>query len=125
VRRHPWLLVSLVGLLAVLVLGSFPVRAYFSQTDQRRALEAEAARLAAGNDVLLEQIARLKTDEVVEQLARERFHLVKPGEEAYALLPDGEPPVEEPRTASAADRTGASQKQGLLSRAWARVVSIF
>lgn len=90
-RRHPLLILSALGLLAVVVLGAFPVRAYVAQNHERQSLEAQSRSLAAANQKLSDQVKRLQDPEVVEQLARDRYHLVKPGEEAYALLPENRP----------------------------------
>ena len=86
-RRHPWLVASLLAVLGVLVLGSFPARAYLDQLDQREDLERRTAALDVANAELADKAAYLGTDEAVERLARQRYQLVRPGEEAYAILP--------------------------------------
>jgi cell division protein FtsB len=48
------------------------------------------------NQQLDERIQALTTDAEVEKLARERYNLVRPGEEAYAILPAPPPPIELP-----------------------------
>src|SRR5205807_10266683 len=85
-RRHPGLVVALLAMLGVLVLGAFPVRAYFVQVRHREELAARVRTLQAGNAKLTDQAALLQSDETIERLARERFQLVRPGEEAYAIL---------------------------------------
>jgi len=125
-RRHPGLVVAVLAMLGVLVLGAFPVRAYFVQVRQREELAARVRTLQAGNAKLTDQAALLQSDETIERLARERFQLVRPGEEAYAILPDaGAPrPVPAPdATAAAAARPPAPGNW--VSRAWDRVTSIF
>lgn len=122
-RKHPWLVVSLLGLLGVLVLGAFPVRAYLGQIDQRKDLAARAEKLARANEQLVEKAAQLSTDEAIERLARQRYQLVRPGEEAYAILPDGEPPVSVPAAQPAPAARPA--EQSWWQRAWATITSIF
>ena len=43
------------------------------------------------NSRLTDQANKLHTDAEVERLAREQYDLVRPGEEAYAILPTAEP----------------------------------
>ena len=82
--------------LAVLALGVFPTRIFLDQ----RAATAEASErlevLRAQNAAYEERIAALQDPEEIERLAREQFNLVKPGEEAYAVLPAPLPPLELP-----------------------------
>jgi cell division protein FtsB len=90
VIRLPRLVTAVVGsaiVLAVLLLGVFPTRSYFHQRD---AIEREEARLAVldrENSRLAARVSELQTDAAIERLARENYNLVKPGEEAYAILP--------------------------------------
>jgi len=121
-RRHPGLVVAVVAMLGVLVLGAFPVRAYFGQVRQREELAARVRTLQAGNDKLSRQAALLQSDETIERLARERFQLVRPGEEAYAILPDAAAPAPAPAVLAAAR---PPVHQTWVSRAWDRVTSIF
>jgi cell division protein FtsB len=87
VRRHPWLVVSILALLGVLALGSFPVRAYLDQLHQREQLAGQVRTLEQQNQKLVDQAAQLQSDGTIEQLARDRYQMVKPGEEAYSILP--------------------------------------
>ncbi|MFP5317114.1 MAG: septum formation initiator family protein [Acidimicrobiia bacterium] len=126
-RRHPWFVASLLALFGVLVLGSFPARAYLDQLDQREDLTHRVAALEAANAELAATAAHLGTDEAVERLARERYQLVKPGEEAYAILPTGEPEDEPSAAPPAPGRTApaaALEEPGFWSRVWGRVTSI-
>jgi cell division protein FtsB len=86
-RRHPWLVVSILALLGVLALGSFPVRAYLDQLHQREQLAGQVRTLDEQNRKLVGHAAQLQTDGTIEQLARDRYQMVKPGEEAYSILP--------------------------------------
>ena len=122
-RRHPWLVVSLLAVGGVLLLGAFPTRAYLDQVHQREELAVRVHTLGAANEALRAQADRLQTDEAIERLARERYQLVRPGEEAYAILPEDPPPAD-PETVAATAPTLADE-QGFWSRAWARVTSIF
>lgn len=80
-------LLASVMLVAGLVLFGLPGRAYLSQ---QRTLNAAAVRLrvlSTENAKLDQRRQQLQTDAEIERLAREQYGLVKPGEEAYAILP--------------------------------------
>ena len=65
----------------------FPTRTYVAQ---RREIAAATERLelfSAQNKRLQAEVERLQSDEEIERIARARFNLVKPGEEAYAIVP--------------------------------------
>lgn len=86
--------VVLVGFLFVAV---FPTRTWLAQ---RQAISAEEDRLRVlteQNRTLAARVQELQTDAEIERLAREQYNLVRPGEEAYAILPaPGEPAAPEP-----------------------------
>jgi cell division protein FtsB len=85
---------------AVLLLAGFPVRTYI---DQRNALASTNERLDVlrkGNKELAGRVKELHNDEAVERLAREQYNLVRPGEEAYAILPGPAAPAK-PKAAPA------------------------
>jgi hypothetical protein len=74
-------------LVAVLGAGVFPTRTYLHQRDRIAAEEEKLAVLTAENQKLAAKVDRLATDAEIERLAREQYNLVRPGEEAYAILP--------------------------------------
>jgi cell division protein FtsB len=101
-RRVVWLLLASVLLVAALFLFVLPGRTYLGQ---RRSLNASGTRvkvLAAENARLSQRIQQLQTDAEIERLARQQYGLVKPGEEAYAILPPRQqtqsPPAPVPST---------------------------
>jgi cell division protein FtsB len=87
VRRLLWPLVGGAILVVFLVAGVFPTRTYLHQRDAIAAEEAKVAVLSAENQKLTAKVERLHTDAEIERLAREQYNLVRPGEEAYAILP--------------------------------------
>ncbi|HUQ39068.1 MAG TPA: septum formation initiator family protein [Acidimicrobiales bacterium] len=96
-RRVLGVLAVTVALVAILALAVFPTRGYL---DQRRQLDLAQRRvelLAQQNDQLSKRVDRLHTDAEIERLAREQYHLVRPGEEAYAVLPSVEEIAEDPQ----------------------------
>jgi hypothetical protein len=71
---------------ALFLLG-FPLRTYVEQRAALSGARQTAARLADQNAALRSEAARLQTPAEIGQLARERYGLVHPGQEEYAILP--------------------------------------
>ena len=118
VPRLVWVVVGSVVLLAVLLIGVFPTRSYF---EQREEIAREAKRLAvldAENARLAARVEELQTDAEVERLAREQYNLVRPGEEAYAILPG--PADARPDAPPAADLPAPVVLEGADPSWWAR-----
>jgi len=121
VRHRMGMACAALGLVGVLFLAVIPTQAYLAQRRHHEELAAEVAALAATNQALGQRTAALDTDDEIERLARLHYQLVKPGEEAFVILPDGSPPVTSPPPPPPAP----AEEQGWLSRAWARLSSIF
>jgi cell division protein FtsB len=101
-RRILGLVLAAVVLSGLLFLFVLPGRTYLSQranlsaaTSRLKVLGAESAKLEA-------RIKQLQTDAEIERLARQRYGLVKPGEQAYAILPPQQaaPPPTSPKKRS-------------------------
>jgi cell division protein FtsB len=90
------LLAGSLVVVAVLMFGVFPTRTYFNQRNATQRASARLEALTKRNDQLKARIEDLNTDAEIERLAREQYNLVRPGEEAYAVLPAPLPPVELP-----------------------------
>ena len=85
-----------VATIAVLAVSVFPTRTWLDQraalaetSDQLDALDAE-------RDALTARLRQLDSDAEIELIARSQYGLVLPGEEAYAVLPAPERPLELP-----------------------------
>jgi cell division protein FtsB len=103
-RARAWLLVSVLALLGVLLLAGFPARAWVAQGHERERVAASVRELAAQNRRLEDRARLLQTDAEIERLARKDYNLVRPGEEAFAILPTASPtpaPVGTPLAAEA------------------------
>lgn len=85
--------VSVVGLLFI---GVYPMRTYLAQRSSLSTKQEQLQVLRGQNTKLQQRAQALNTDAEIERLARERYNLVKPGEEAYALLPPPPPPIRLP-----------------------------
>lgn len=83
------LLVLALGAITVVALlgGVFPIRTFLSQRADIEAEKARVAVLAQENERLAQRVEQLHTEAEVERLAREQYNMVRPGEEAYAILP--------------------------------------
>jgi len=112
--RLVWAVVGGAVLVAVLLLGVFPTRSYFQQRENIEREKAKVAILDRENARLAARVQKLQTDEEIERLAREQYNLVKPGEEAYAILPS--PEEAEPGHREAAP--APPPEPGWLERAW-------
>jgi cell division protein FtsB len=82
----------LVGILFVAVL---PTRTLLQQRRDTKAATAELRELRERNGRLEERAQRLRDPREIEQLAREQYGLVRPGEEPYVVLPAPPPPKDE------------------------------
>jgi cell division protein FtsB len=95
VRPVVYAIVAAVVVL-VLVFGVFPTRTWLQQRAAHDRAAEQLDVLAAENAKLDERIEALSTDAEIERLARQWYNLVRPGEEAYAVLPPPPAPVELP-----------------------------
>ncbi len=75
------------ALVVFLVAGVFPTRTYLSQRNEIASAADKVEVLSAENAKLAARVEQLHTDSEIERLAREQYNLVRPGEEAYAILP--------------------------------------
>ncbi len=72
---------------AILFLFVFPTRSFLAQRSQVSQARHDLAVLRAQNARLAKEAARLNTPSEIEKIARERFFMVYPGEQAYAVIP--------------------------------------
>lgn len=86
-KRVAWLLGLAIAVAAVLFLAVFPTRALIDQRRERGQVADHVRQLDADNARLDNQVRLLHTDAEIERLARSQYDLVRPGEEAYAILP--------------------------------------
>lgn len=85
-----------VATIAVLAVYVFPTRTWLDQRAAIDATSAELVQLRAERDALEARVTELDSDAEIEQIARSQYGLVMVGEEAYAVLPAPEHPVELP-----------------------------
>jgi cell division protein FtsB len=95
--RKVWPVLVLVVSIGVLFVAVFPTRTWLAQRNESAAASEQLRVLDAENSKLASRVNALQSDDEIERLAREQYNLVKPGEEAYALLP-GQSPAAQPTT---------------------------
>jgi len=86
-------LIAAVLFIGFLFGAVFPTRTYLDQHQEIKAAETRLSLFQRQNGALEGEVARLQNDHEIERIARERFNLVKPGEEAYAVVPLPAPAV--------------------------------
>ena len=81
------IVVASVIFIGILFGAVYPTRTYVSQQRELRAAHHKLELFREQNGRLEAEAKRLESDEEIERIARARFNLVKPGEEAYAIVP--------------------------------------
>ena len=111
-------------LIIVLVMSAlYPIRQYVGQKSHVHALVAEQAELSARIADLRQQQGLLLSDDEIERIAREQLGMVRPGEVAFAVLPDGKKRAAAAApTAQRAPVAGASARESWHQRWWDAVV---
>jgi cell division protein DivIC len=90
VRRRRALLGGALGVLAVVALlfaFGYPVSTLFSQRGQISAAQQHLEQLQRETAALQHQAKQLQGSNAVEQIARQQYGLVRPGETPYVLVP--------------------------------------
>ena len=121
VRRTVWQILGAMALVVVLFVGVFPTRSYLAQRSATDTAEEQLAFLQAESDVLEARVRKLQNEDEIERLAREQYNLVRPGEEAYAILPgpDSEPLIDDEVEEVEVD------DRNLLEKAWDGITGVF
>jgi len=99
-----------IGLVIAAFLVFFPTRQLVAQRSRMERLESRLELLTQENRRLESEVDRLQDPAELELLARERLGLVRPGEQAYLLVPTPAP--------SAPPRPKAPDRRPWPSRAW-------
>ena len=123
--RRVWPLLGFVVLVGVLFAGVFPTRTYLSQRTSISHAEKQLDVLGEQNKDLERRASELQSDTEIERLAREQYNLVKPGEQAYAVLPPPAAAGQETPRVNKPDSEDDGKDRNVLQRAWHAVTSIF
>ena len=76
-----------LAVVAILFVFVFPTRSYLAQRRQVQDEQHKVDVLREQNDKLQAEAIRLQSRAVQEQMAREDFHRVYPGEQVYDIVP--------------------------------------
>jgi len=95
---------------ALYLLAVTPVRTFVQQRAQMQKAEQRYEILASTNEQLRARALELQSDAEIKKLARERYELVEPGQQAFAVMPPSAPPPESTEP--------AKKQEGLPSRVW-------
>jgi len=111
-------------LIIVLVMSAlYPIRQYVGQKSHVRALITQQAELAKRIADLRQQQGLLLSDDEIERIAREQLGMVRPGEVAFAVLPDPKARAAEAApTAQRAPVAGETKGEAWHQRWWDAVV---
>lgn len=122
-RLTPKATLLLLMVAAVLALSVNPARDLWKQWREMRRLEADLTALRRENEKLKEELDRLKTDAYIEQEARARLGLVKPGERAYVIVP---PKQESPKPQAQNPKSQKKiSKKTIWQKLWDSISSFF
>lgn len=107
--------VVLIALIGVLFVAVFPTRTWLAQKRERADAVEQLHVLDEQNQILASRVEALQSDDEIERLAREQYNLVKPGEEAYALLP---PPSSSTATTTPIPAVEEEAERSLPGKVW-------
>jgi cell division protein FtsB len=96
--RAALFVVVLVGLLFAFV---YPTRTFLDQRSDTNKARAQLELLHSENARLARESKQLSTDAEIERIAREKYGLVKPGEQPYVILPAPTSTLPPPPTSTA------------------------
>jgi cell division protein FtsL len=93
VRRAVRVLLLAVAVAAILLLFVLPGRTFLSQEHSLATTQRQVNDLTSENAKLRQEAKSLQSTSEIEQIAREQYGLVMPGEKAYAVLPAAPTPT--------------------------------
>jgi cell division protein FtsB len=81
------LAIATLVLIGALFLFVFPTTAVLDQRNKLSDAPDRLSVLKEQTEKLAEESKRVRSDAEIERLARDRFNMVKPGEQAWAVVP--------------------------------------
>ena len=75
----------LLTVIAIMFIYVYPIRAYYAEKNEQRIEQHKLDILKEANARMRQERANLSKDSEIEKIAREEYHLVKPGEDAYLV----------------------------------------
>jgi cell division protein FtsB len=95
--------------IAFLAVAVFPTRLWLGQNADIAEAQHRVQVLDQTNAALQKRVNELDSDAAIERIAREQHNLVKPGEQAYAVLPPAGDAVKLPKPTLAPETTDTSR----------------
>ncbi len=95
-RRTVRALLIAVTVGGIVFLFFLPGRVWLAQGRAAATANRQQIALSRENDALTKRVAQLESSAYIEQLARQQYGLVRPGEQAYGILPPATPPTTTP-----------------------------
>ena len=92
-RQAGTLIVLAISVIVIAYLAAVPARNYWTQRADTAEANVSLETLRAEIDELEARSVALEDPDEVERLAREEYHYVYPGEEAFVVLPAAPPPL--------------------------------
>jgi cell division protein FtsB len=86
-RRAVRLLLVAVTVAGIVFLFVLPGRIWLAQQRNTTVAERQRAALSRENAALTKRVAQLQNTAYIEQIARQQYGLVLPGEQAFDILP--------------------------------------
>ena len=117
-----WPLLASVVFVGVLFAGVFPTQTFLAQRASNSRAQKQLSVLNEQNTKLQRRATVLGSDAEIERLAREQYNLVKPGEEAYAVLP---PPAAKGQETPRVTPSVKKDDGNIVQRAWHAVTNWF
>lgn len=74
-----------ITIVATMFIYVYPIRGYYTQKSIEQQERDRLEVLKKANEKILKERRDLSTDAEIERIAREQYHLIKPGEEAYIV----------------------------------------
>ena len=75
----------LLTVVAIMFIYVYPIRAYYAETSKLKTEQHKLQILKEANVKMKKERTNLSKDSEIEKLAREQYHLIKPGEDAYIV----------------------------------------
>ncbi|MBM3674438.1 MAG: septum formation initiator family protein [Actinobacteria bacterium] len=91
--RALFLVVASLVAVGILFLLVYPLRAMSDQRDRLSEAEARLELLRDQNAKLFQRSQQLSADAEIERIARDRYNMVRPGEQAWAVVPEVSTPT--------------------------------
>ena len=92
-RRAVRVLLVAVTVAGIVFLFVFPGRTWLAQNRAEAVAQRQERVLSRQNAALAKEVGQLQSSAYIEQVARQEYGLVMPGQKEYGILPPAAPPT--------------------------------